>query len=153
MNYSAMSVENPNEFVDYASPHVRSAQTPSWVRRHWIALLTLFGIAVAMATAKVIDRAVADSRLQTALGRVNMTMDEKQVLTALGQPSSRGTWTGSYGSGSTLYYEFPSVWDRNMHSAPPCVEISFRQGENQIFEVGTTAANSKTMLVVSARDR
>jgi len=141
----------PKEFVEYASPELRTARVGSWVRRHRILLLTLFCIAAAAMTAWIVDRKVTDARAETALGRVNLSMDERQVLAALGQPSSRGTWTGSYGDGTTLYYDFPSVWDRMTQRVPRRVEISFRTAENQIFEIGTTAANSKTTIVVSSR--
>jgi hypothetical protein len=140
-------------WLDYAPPELRRARVASWVRRHRVFLLALFGIAAAAMTAAIVDRSVVDARAEAALGRVDMSMDERQVLAALGQPSSRGTWTGSYGSGTDLYYEFPSVWDRMMQSQPRRVTISFRVGENQIFEVGTTAAKSKITRVVSRRDR
>jgi len=143
----------PGEFVDSASPESRSAQVKSWIRRHRILLLAMFGIAAAVMIAAIADQITADVRAENALGRLNTSMDESQVLAALGQPSSRGTWTGSYGSGTTLDYNFPSVVDRMMQDKPRQVEIIFRLGESQLFEIRTRAANSKSSRVVSSRDR
>src|SRR5688500_10188097 len=50
--------------------------------------------------------------LRRDLWSLETTMTRDQVLARLGTPDYDGSWSGSYGAGDYLVYEYPNLWNR-----------------------------------------
>ena len=62
--------------------------------------------------------------LSRIIGRAELGMPLATAETEIGKATSRGSWWGSYGSGTTLVYRRPYVWEHVLASLP--TRIDFR---------------------------
>lgn len=79
-----------------------------------IVALLLFGAdfcRVQISLTRIIDRAKLGDNIDT-------------TETKLGKATSRGSWSGSYGSGMILVYRRPYIWDHVLASLPTKISFS-----------------------------